>query len=97
MAIQTAGLPTTLLEMLAAQPSTAPLLLEARHQDPQRFTSYGQALRFCQPGGEGDLRRLGVQPGEVVATWLPLGAVPPLPWLFSPLPVRPARHLWIRA
>jgi len=73
VAIQTAGLPTTLLEMLAAQPSTAPLLREARHQDPQRFTSYGQALRFCQPGGEGDLRRLGVQPGEVVAYLAPPG------------------------
>jgi acyl-CoA synthetase (AMP-forming)/AMP-acid ligase II len=73
VAIQTTGLPTTLLEMLTAQPSTAPLLREARHQDPQWFTSYGQVLRFCQPGGEGDLRRLGVQPGEVVAYLAPPG------------------------
>ena len=73
VAIATDQLPTTILAMLAAQPSTAPLLREARQQDSRRFTSYGEVLRFCQPGGGGDLRQLRVQPGQVVAYLAPPG------------------------
>ncbi|WP_415259672.1 AMP-binding protein [Pseudomonas chlororaphis] len=71
--VQTQGLPETLVGMLAAQPADAPLLRLARERNAAVCTTYGQALGFCQPGGAGDLRRLGVQAGEVVAYVAPPG------------------------
>ncbi|MDR6232423.1 AMP-binding protein [Pseudomonas oryzihabitans] len=67
-------LPDTLVAMLAARPAHAPLLRLARARDAYACTTYGQMFEFCQPGGEGDLRRLGVQAGEVVAYLAPPGA-----------------------
>ncbi|OLF54048.1 AMP-binding protein [Pseudomonas chlororaphis] len=71
--LDTQGLPQTIVEMLAAQPADAPLLRLARERDARVATTYGQMLAFCQPGGDGDLRRLGVQAGEVVAYLAPPG------------------------
>ncbi|ROS01646.1 acyl-CoA synthetase (AMP-forming)/AMP-acid ligase II [Sinobacterium caligoides] len=69
----TERLPDTILDVLSVQPRNAPLLRLARTQDPMNFTSYGQLLAFSQAGGEGDLRRLGVHPGEAVAYLAPAG------------------------
>lgn len=71
--LETAGLQDTIIGMLAAQPANAPLLRVARQRDQSVATTYGQMLAFCQPGGDGDLRRLGVQAGEVVAYLAPAG------------------------
>lgn len=71
--LETEGLRDTITGMLAAQPSNAPLLRLARERDAGVATTYGQMLAFCQPGGDGDLRRLGVQAGEVVAYLAPAG------------------------
>ncbi len=67
------GLPDTILGLLAAQPAEAPLLRHAREADAALCTTYGQLLAFCRPGGDGDLRRLGVRAGEVVAYLAPPG------------------------
>lgn len=66
-------LPQTIPAMLARQNPAAPLLRNARDDKADNFTSYGQMLEFCQAGGEGDLRRLGVGKGEVVAYLAPVG------------------------
>lgn len=71
--VATEGLPETIIGMLAAQPANAPLFRLARERDASVSTTYGQMLEFCQPGGDGDLRRLGVQAGEVVAYLAPPG------------------------
>lgn len=71
--LATHGLPETIADMLAAQPADAPLFRQARERDASRHTTYGQARLFCQPGGDGDLRRIGVQTGEVVAYVAPPG------------------------
>lgn len=71
--LETEGLQDTIVGMLAAQPSAAPLLRLARERDAGVATSYGQMLAFCRPGGDGDLRRLGVQAGDVVAYLAPAG------------------------
>ena len=65
------GIPDTIIGMLAAQPANAPLFRLAREQNADVLTTYGQMLSFCQ--SEGDLRRLGVQAGEVVAYLAPPG------------------------
>ncbi|MEN9864428.1 MAG: hypothetical protein RL748_18, partial [Pseudomonadota bacterium] len=66
-------LPETITGMLAAQPADAPLFRQARERDARIATTYGQMLAFCQPGGEGDLRRIGVKAGDVVAYLAPPG------------------------
>ncbi|WP_130930816.1 AMP-binding protein [Pseudomonas sp. Sample_24] len=71
--VETQGLSETFVEMLASPPSKAPFLRTARERNPNVYTTYGQVLEFCRPGGEGDLRRLGVLPGEVVAYLAPPG------------------------
>lgn len=71
--VETENLPETIIDMLAAQPANAPLFRLAREQNADVLTTYGQMLEFCQPGGDGDLRRLGVQDGEVVAYLAPAG------------------------
>jgi acyl-CoA synthetase (AMP-forming)/AMP-acid ligase II len=61
----------TILACLSDQPPNNPFLVAAR--DPSgAATTYGQARDFIQ-GGEGDLRRLGVKEGEVVAYGAPPG------------------------
>lgn len=71
--LKTAGLPETIRGMLAAQPANAPLFRQARQTDAGACTTYGQMLSFCQAGGQGDLRRLGVRAGEAVAYLAPPG------------------------
>ncbi|MGY3958527.1 AMP-binding protein [Aeromonas popoffii] len=67
------GLPETLHQLLATPPKEAPLFRLAREQNADMFTSYGEMLQFCSPGGGGDLRKLGVQKGDVVAYVAPIG------------------------
>ena len=57
--------------MLAAHPSDTPFLSIARAG--ATATTYGQVLKFLSPGGAGDLTKLGVKPGEVVAYMAPPG------------------------
>ena len=59
----------TVAEALSAQPADSPLLRIARAGDTA--TTYGDMLGFI--AGAGDLRRLGVQPGDVVAYGAPPG------------------------
>ena len=61
----------TIVDALANQPPDAVLMRIARAGDVR--TTYGECLKFIQPGGGGDLRRLGVKPGEVVAYCTPPG------------------------
>ncbi len=71
--LKTKGLATSIFDMLAAQPTDAPLFRLAREEDASVLTTYGELLSFCRPQGEGDLRRLGVQDGDVVAYLAPPG------------------------
>jgi acyl-CoA synthetase (AMP-forming)/AMP-acid ligase II/peptidoglycan/LPS O-acetylase OafA/YrhL len=66
-------LPKTIIEVLANQPANAPLLRLAREHNENISTTYGQMLSFCQPGGKGDLRQLGVQANDIVAYLAPPG------------------------
>jgi len=61
----------TIIECLKAQPKEKPFLFNARNTQSVS-TTYGQCLEFIK-GGEGDLRRLGVRQGEVVAYGAPPG------------------------
>ena len=54
--------PLTFRGLLEAQPSEKPFLRDA--QRPGLVTTYGQLLDFISAGGPGDLRRIGVQPGQ---------------------------------
>ena len=63
----------TISDLLAAQPAGAPLFRVAREKNENVLTTYGQLLAFFQPEGEGDLRRIGVEPGDVVAYLAPSG------------------------
>ena len=67
----------TILSLLKEQPRGRPFLHISRIADESAHTTYGDIVDFIQ-GGKGDLRRLGVQPGEVVAYGAPPGggAVP---------------------
>jgi acyl-CoA synthetase (AMP-forming)/AMP-acid ligase II/peptidoglycan/LPS O-acetylase OafA/YrhL len=65
--------PKTIIEVLAKQPGNAPLLRLAREKNENILTTYGQMLSFCQPGGKGDLRQLGVQANDIVAYLAPPG------------------------
>jgi len=54
----------------------------ARDTDPNKYTTYGDLTSFIE-GGKGDLRRLGIKPGEVIAYGAPPGggAVPAVAFL----------------
>ena len=67
----------TILSMLKEQPRDRPFLHVSRIADEYAHTTYGDVVDFIQ-GGKGDLRKIGVQPGEVVAYGAPPGggAVP---------------------
>ena len=61
----------TIVNCLQSQPWDKPFLFNARDSTGVA-TTYGQALDFIQGGG-GDLRRLGISSGEVVAYGTPPG------------------------
>ena len=56
----------TIRGALVAQPSNKPFLYTSRNNNFDDVTTYGDLLNFIN-GGAGDLRALGVAPGEVVA------------------------------
>ena len=61
----------TIASCLSGWPEDKPLLMNARSAEGGA-TTYGQVRAFIR-NGEGDLRRLGVRPGEVVAYGAPPG------------------------
>lgn len=61
----------TIVDCLAQRERERPFLYNARSAEGET-TTYGQVLDFIR-GGEGDLRRLGVMPGQVVAYVAPSG------------------------
>ena len=61
----------TILSVLKSYEPEKPFICMARTL--QKSTSYGEVFNFIR-GGKGDLRRLGVNPGEVVAFCTPPGA-----------------------
>ena len=62
----------TLVKALTQKDRNQALLFNAREADESNYTSYGDVLDFIQ-GGAGDLRRLGIQHGEVVSYGAPPG------------------------
>lgn len=62
----------TLIAAISSKDRDKPLFYEARNPNENVYTSYGDVLDFIH-GGDGDLRRLGVQQGEVVAYVAPPG------------------------
>ena len=62
----------TIRGALGAQPSNKPFLYTSRNNNFDDVTTYGDLLNFIN-GGAGDLRALGVAPGEVVAYAAPTG------------------------
>lgn len=72
VSIDTAGQPKTIIELLKKRPSSSALFRNARCSKGI-YTTYGEVLSFISPGGEGDLRRVGVKKGQVVAYLAPQG------------------------
>jgi len=62
----------TIKAVLRAQPRDKPFLYNARNKDNKATTTYGDVYDFIN-GGKGDLRSLGINPGEVVAYAAPPG------------------------
>eukprot|EP00804_Cyclotella_cryptica_P020769 CCRYP_016601-RB/>CCRYP_016601-RB protein AED:0.06 eAED:0.06 QI:244/1/1/1/0.75/0.76/13/968/1468 len=62
----------TILDCLAAQDESKPFLNDARDRVGSNSTTYGDLKDFIQ-GGHGDLRRIGVKFGDVVAYGAPPG------------------------
>lgn len=62
----------TIRGALAAQPAEKPFLYTSRNTNAKETTTYGDLLNFID-GGAGDLRALGIAPGEVVAYAAPPG------------------------
>ncbi len=62
----------TIRGALAAQPVEKPFLYTSRNTNAKETTTYGDLLSFID-GGAGDLRALGIAPGEVVAYAAPPG------------------------
>ncbi len=62
----------TIRGALAAQPAEKPFLYTSRNTNAKETTTYGDLLSFID-GGAGDLRALGIAPGEVVAYVAPPG------------------------
>jgi hypothetical protein len=71
----------TLVEALTQKDRNQALLYNARETDSSISTSYGDLLDFIE--GPGDLRRLGVKQGEVVAYGAPPGGGELLLLIFS--------------
>ena len=62
----------TIRGALAAQPAKKPFLYTSRNTNVNETTTYGDLLSFIDRGA-GDLRALGIDPGEVVAYAAPPG------------------------
>ena len=62
----------TILAALKAQRPSKPFMYNARVQNPSNFTSYGDVVDFIERG-HGDLRRLRIKDGDVVAYCTPPG------------------------
>ena len=62
----------TIMKVLGVRNPSKPLLYNARECNSSKCTTYGDVLSFIQ-GGAGDLRRIGVKTGEVVAYGAPPG------------------------
>ncbi len=62
----------TITSVLESRDVDRPFLYNAREIDSCKHTTYGDVLSFIR-GGPGDLRRLGVNTGEVVAYCAPAG------------------------
>eukprot|EP00984_Skeletonema_dohrnii_P025018 scaffold14161_cov121-Skeletonema_dohrnii-CCMP3373.AAC.2 len=62
----------TIRGALAAQPADKPFLYTSRNTNAKETTTYGDVLSFID-GGAGDLRALGIAPGEVVSYAAPPG------------------------
>lgn len=62
----------TILDVLKSKDPSRPLLYNARDSFKKNFTTYGEVVEFIEDG-EGDLRRLGVKKGDVVAYCAPPG------------------------
>mmetsp|Transcript_5161 Transcript_5161/g.5692 ORF Transcript_5161/g.5692 Transcript_5161/m.5692 type:complete len:116 (+) Transcript_5161:667-1014(+) len=72
--LETDSLPENICpKLLEAQDRGKPFLYTARERNPNNYISYGDVCDFIH-GGEGDLRRLGVKTGEVVAYVAPSGS-----------------------
>ena len=63
----------TLVKALLQKDRNKALLYNARETIGSNYTSYGDVLDFIDAGGAGDLRRLNVKDGEVVAYGAPPG------------------------
>lgn len=64
----------TITKVLEEQETETPFLYNARDCRKSNVTTYGDVLGFIQ-GGPGDLRRLGVESGDVVAYCSPPGKI----------------------
>eukprot|EP00594_Rhizosolenia_setigera_P007038 CAMPEP_0178952316 /NCGR_PEP_ID=MMETSP0789-20121207/7736_1 /TAXON_ID=3005 /ORGANISM="Rhizosolenia setigera, Strain CCMP 1694" /LENGTH=1269 /DNA_ID=CAMNT_0020633331 /DNA_START=617 /DNA_END=4426 /DNA_ORIENTATION=- len=62
----------TILGVLKSKNQTKSLMFNARDSTGSNFTTYGDVVDFIV-GGPGDLRRLGVKPGDVVSYGAPPG------------------------
>ena len=62
----------TIISELTKWPEDKPFLRESRNDNASQYTAYGDVVKFIQ-GGQGDLRHIGVKPGEVVAYAAPPG------------------------
>lgn len=60
----------TILNVLKSKDPLKPLFYNARDSSKHNYTTYGDVVKFID-GGDGDLRRLGVRPGDVVAYGAP--------------------------
>lgn len=73
VSIHSEGQATTIIELLERRAQSSPLFRLAREQNNQICTTYGDLLSFIRSGGEGDLRRVGVKSGQIVAYMAPSG------------------------
>jgi len=62
----------TITKVLESKNPARPLFYNAREPDSSVFTTYGEVSNFIT-GGPGDLRRLGIKVGDVVAYGAPAG------------------------
>ncbi|KKW82035.1 AMP-dependent synthetase [Acinetobacter sp. AG1] len=73
VSIHSEGQATTIIELLERRAQSSALFRLAREQNNQICTTYGDLLSFIRSGGEGDLRRVGVKSGQIVAYMAPSG------------------------